>query len=577
MRVITLKFTLISLLLSLLTALSVSSQAQAALPNLKQIATGFGHTCAIDFSESVYCWGNNEIGQMGNGTASAAEPGPVKLKDFSGVKSVSAGLAHTCIIDSKDDAYCWGQNDNGKLGYDSLEKSYTPVKVKDISNVSFIHAGRTASCLVSRGEVYCFGSNQLNELQTTSVEKFVLTPSKVPGLTSITKVIMGYQFACALSTTGELSCWGVQLNGRLGAVEENKPFPPSKMAINEPVKDFGVGAGHVCAVGNSGALYCWGWGERGQLGNSVTTATIAVPTKVASLPAVKEVVLNRFGTCALDTTNKVYCWGGGEFLQNGSSDKKDVAEPRLISGLGSVKSIGIASSYTSHVCVIDSNNEGKCWGYGFSMQLGNSVQGDSAVPIQIFKTSGSANPTESTPKNSVLDLVIECKKGKTTKVVSGISPKCPSGFSEVLKKKPKSTFYLDLKKGCYSANFPVSSLISVQGRKDYKTLYEAKCTSPYHFQVIYSGKVATTNNSPLPTQEQMGKHCQAEYKKVLGKETPTTIIGGGIYLAWYFPDAGIEASKYPQKGICYIWKWDSKRIYGDAAYAQVVTSALARN
>jgi alpha-tubulin suppressor-like RCC1 family protein len=92
---------------------------------------------------------------MGNGTASAAEPGPVKLKDFSGVKSVSAGLAHTCIIDSKDDAYCWGQNDNGKLGYDSLEKSYTPVKVKDISNVSFIHAGRTASCLVSRGEVYC--------------------------------------------------------------------------------------------------------------------------------------------------------------------------------------------------------------------------------------------------------------------------------------------------------------------------------------------------------------------------------------------------------------------------------------
>ena len=336
MKVFNLKFTLISLLLSLITALNVSSHAQAAPPNLKQIATGFGHTCAIDLSGTVYCWGNNEIGQIGNGTTSAAEPGPVKLKDFSGVKSVSAGLAHTCIIDSKNDAYCWGQNDNGKLVYDSLEKSYTPVKVKDISNVSFIHAGRTATCLVSRGEVYCFGSNQLNELQTTSVEKLVLTPSKVPGLSSITKVILGTQFACALSTGGELFCWGVQLNGRLGAVEENKPFPPSKMAINEPVKDFGVGAGHICAVGNSGALYCWGWGERGQLGNSVTTATVAVPTKVASLPSVKEVVLNRFGTCALDTTNKVFCWGGGEFLQNGSSDKKDVAEPRLISGLGSV-------------------------------------------------------------------------------------------------------------------------------------------------------------------------------------------------------------------------------------------------
>jgi hypothetical protein len=62
----------------------------------------------------------------------------------------------------------------------------------------------------------------------------------------------------------------------------------------------------------------------------------------------------------------------------------------------------------------------------------------------------------------------------------------------------------------------------------------------------------------------------------MGKDSPKVAIPGGIFLSWYFPDAGFEASKYPQKGVCLIWKWDTKQTYGPAPYAMSVASPLAK-
>lgn len=564
-------------------ALSVSaflpiSAAQANDLKVQQVTTGFGHTCVIDQAGDVYCWGNNEVGQIGIGTTESPIPAAKKISQFTKARMVSAGAAHNCVIDRNEDLYCWGQNGNGKVGSGNTEQVNSPIKVSGISKVTYVHAGRLATCAISSGEVYCFGNNQVAELQTESKEQFVLTPSRVPGINNATKVLVGTQAACASVSGGSLYCWGIQLNGRFGTgIEDNKPFPPILIKLPGEISDFGVGAGHICAVIKSnGDLLCWGWGEKGQLGNGGNPATVDTPTKVGGIPPIKSVYLNRFGTCAIDTSNRVYCWGGGEFSQNGDSDRKDSNVPKLIEGLGAVRVLGMASSFTSHMCAIETSGHTKCWGYGFSLQLGNAVQGDLAKPVRIFeKASGSTNnpkPTTAGDRN----VVIQCKKGNQVRQVVGVAPKCPSGFKETLAKKPKSVFYLDLKKGCYSANFPVTSLIATSGRDDYKTHFESNCSTPYHFQVIYSGKVKTTNNSPLPTQAEMQAFCVDQYKLVMGKDSPKVAIPGGIFLNWYFPDAGFEASKYPQKGICYLWKWDTKLTYGAAPYAMAVTGPLAK-
>lgn len=563
---------------SLLLAISGSSLSHANLPNLTQITTGFAHTCALNSAGEVYCWGNNEVGQVGNGLVGSAVANPSRPKGLSSVKMISAGAAHNCAIENNGDVFCWGQNDNGKLGTGVKDQSTTPVKLSGIGQASYVHASRLATCAVTKGEVYCWGSNELGELVTESTEKQVLSPSRVAGLSSITKVLVGTQFACALDTAGSVLCWGYQVNGRIGIVEDQKVSPPVKISLPDNAIDLGVGAAHACAILKQGDLYCWGWGEKGQLGNGVTAETVAVPAKVEGLSKVKSVILNRFGSCIVDSTNKVSCWGGGEFGQNGNSDKNDTSVPKAVLGLSEVRSLSSASAYTSHMCAIETNRTAKCWGYGFSLQLGNSVQGDQPRPVRIFETAEKSESSEKSQSSSSLtDITILCKKGSQTKVLSGVSPKCPKGFQEAVKKKPRSIFYLDLKKGCYSANFPVSARIATTGRKDYKTLYQASCTTPYHFQVIYSGRVPTPNNSPLPTQETMRDHCLAEYEKVMKRKSPTTIIAGETYLGWFFPDAGIEARQYPKKGICYIWKWDTKKIYGDAPYAESVSRPLAQS
>lgn len=574
------KLHLIFLVLSSLVCsiLFANSSAQASELRLTQISTGFAHTCSVDKLGNVYCWGNNEVGQIGVGTTNSPIAPATKLPNFSKVKMVSAGAAHNCVIDKNENLYCWGQNGNGKLGIGTLDQSNSPVKVNGIAKVKFVHASRLATCAISNGDVYCFGSNEFGELQTESKDKNVLVPSKVPGISEAKKVLVGTQVACALVSGNKLYCWGTQSNGRLGnGLEDNKAYPPTQMELPEDVIDFGVGAGHICAItGNEGNLYCWGYGEKGQLGNSVSPISSATPTKVNGLKSIKKVHLNRFGTCALDVANQVFCWGGGEYLQNGNTERKDTNSPVLISNLKSVKILSTSSSYTSHMCAIENSGDTKCWGYGSSLQLGNSVQGDLAIPVKIFETASSASKSSKPSKAGQRDVLIQCKKGKQLKEVIGVAPKCPSGFSEVLIKKPKSVFYLDLKLGCYSANYPVTSLIAPTGREDYKTLFESDCKTPYHFQVIFSGQVKTTNGSPLPTQDEIQTHCVNQYKSVFGTESPRSAKPGGIFLSWFFPDAGFEASKYPQRGICYVWKWDVNQTYGAAPYAMAVTSPMVK-
>ena len=394
--------------------------------------------------------------------------------------------------------------------------------------------------------------------------------------------MVGTQFQCASNNSGELYCWGLQSNGRLGEIEQGKIAPPTKVNLPEPIKDFGVGAAHVCAVGKSGNLYCWGWGEKGQIGNSSFTATNSTPQKIPGISKVKEVVLNRFGTCALDDSGKVYCWGGGESGQNGSADKGDKSDPQLINNLDKVKSIGLASSYTSHVCVIEISGTVKCWGLGLSMQLGNSIQMDSTKPTKIFETAASVDTSTSTSsQSSTFNLPNQkqslqlkgCKKIAEVKYVA-VEEKCPTGYVEIQPEKPKSVFYLDVVSGCYSANFPVSPLIAIQGRDDYKTLYQSNCDAPHHFQVIYSGIIPTKNNLKRPNTYEISEFCSIQYQKVVGKKIPNAKIGGAIYSGWFLADQGIESRNYPQKGVCYLWKWDSEKKYGEAMYAERVLSQI---
>ncbi len=552
---------------ALLLSLLITPTSANASIKYSSIASGFLHTCALSTDGDVYCWGNNEVGQLGQGNVGDPALLPVKVPGLGRVSQLTVGATHNCAI-SQGKAYCWGQNGNGKLGSGSDAQSNSPILVRDLDSVTQISANRLSTCAVTSSKnVYCWGDNFAGMLGTGDT-KGSLVPVMVKGLTGIKAVSTAYNHACAMSDAATLFCWGDNANGQLGIQGATSSYTPALVPNLPKIKKVSLGAGHTCVITDSNRVMCWGYGEKGQVGHGENSATLA-PNLVADLASVKDVQSGRFHTCALTDKNEVFCWGAGDTGQLGTGKTTDFNRPTKVINLTRTNSLGSISSFSAHTCVIDQDGKYNCWGAGDSGQLGNGSRNSLSAPL--VNSSGTTTTTTKPSSGVDLSVTIKCKKGSSVREVTGAAPKCPSGFTIVKEAKPKSVFYLDLKNGCYSYNFPVTAQAILSG-PNYKTLYPASCTGRYHVQVIFSGKIKTASPSGLPTQAEASENCGQKYIAAMGQPAPRQIAPDATYLYWLFPDAGFEAKKYPSKLVCTLIKTDISY-----TYIQAQSKPLARN
>ena len=323
------------------------------------IAPGGAHTCAITDTGRVKCWGHNGSGQLGAGaTAAATELSPVDVIGLSsGVTQLSAGFLQTCAVLTGGAVKCWGNNENGELGDGTNISRNEPVAVSGLSSgVASVHTGFFHTCAVTTsGTVKCWGKNGLGQLgDLTTANKNI--PVTVPGLAGVTKVSFGGDASCALTSAGAVKCWGEGLGGA-----SQSYVPVAISGLESGVSGLSVGRYFGCAKMSSGTVKCWGSGGDGELGNGTTSSSTSA-VSVSGLTGVSRISSGAGHTCATLNAGGIKCWGlnsSGQF-GNGTTTSSSVPVSTLNLPADTITSITTGQSYT---CITLSSGYAQCWGY----------------------------------------------------------------------------------------------------------------------------------------------------------------------------------------------------------------------
>lgn len=256
-----------------------------AAGSVLSMVAGDRHTCALTVSGSVYCWGGNASGQLGDGSATD-RPTPT-APALSGATAVTAGLDHTCAIASGG-VLCWGRNFSGQLGDGTAMQRRSPVASGITSGATFVEAGSQHTCAVADGILYCWGENFSGQVGDGSTMDRPAPTRVETGAGAVMAVAAGDTHTCAINTSGDVSCWGDNPDGRLGDGTTTSRLQPVTLSGISAAAIAGGGGGNgtfgmTCATPTRGGVSCWGQNSNGQLGDGSMVPRL-VPTSVLAPP-----------------------------------------------------------------------------------------------------------------------------------------------------------------------------------------------------------------------------------------------------------------------------------------------------
>lgn len=363
----------------------------SAIDPTGRIAAGDKHTCAIAVNNIIWCWGDNQFSQLG----SSALPDlpsliPVQTTVLPGsriAQRIVSGANHTCVLATDGTVWCWGQNGNGNLGDGSFLNQGDPVQVVLDGTATMIAAGGSTTCAaLSDNSLKCWGKGSSGQIGNGAALLSNGTPvstSLVPDSFTVAHIEIGTTHSCAISVAGAAWCWGQSTFGRLGTTASSNAVTPTATAsLGGTASEVAAGGAHACALLTNGTISCFGSNNMGQLGLTPTPTANPTPTLVTLAATATHVTAGSQFTCALLSTAVVHCFGDNASGQLGSGSSGAAREtPGAVTGLTDTVVDVVAGA--SHACAVMSTGQVRCWGKNDLGQLGIGTQSDSTIGTAI--------------------------------------------------------------------------------------------------------------------------------------------------------------------------------------------------
>jgi alpha-tubulin suppressor-like RCC1 family protein len=386
------------------------------------------HTCVIAGAQrSLYCWGANDHGQLGNGKTGAgtfAEDVATATKltvdetglPFDGLEEVALAGWHSCARKA-DVLFCWGQRFSGAQAEppSALNADRTAPRAIGNFDVARLAAGGPHTCaLKTNGKLACFGHSTFNELGRANADDLpctapifrdyhavaahqcagTLVEVMFGALPKTTSVVAGETHSCALAD-GKVQCWGSGGSGELGrpgagAAELNAQVVVTDPAALTPLDGVTAlandGAKHTCALRANGVV-CWGLNDVGQLGAdpAMLPQRPSAGVPIAGTAGATSLAVAERVSCAVKADATVLCWGA-DLASLADGGAASSFTPLAVKGAGGVGLLGGVVSVAlgaRHACALKTDGSVWCWGKNDRGQLGSGTKVDSVYPVKV--------------------------------------------------------------------------------------------------------------------------------------------------------------------------------------------------
>ncbi len=343
---------------------------------ITSLGGGAHHTCALRDDGTVWCFGENGNGELGQGFKGADQSEAVQVRDLPYATALVSGEYHNCALDRAGAVRCWGDGGWGRLGIGVSGDRPSPVSVSLPEPAAGIASGFATTCARSaEGAVWCWGRN--DHRQTTQpTNRDQRDPFRVEGIPPVVAVSTGERHVCARTPEETLWCWGDGNECQIGWGRCRDPGEPVEVKDRlgltfTGVKEISAGWLHTCALREDG-VWCWGRGDEGELGRG-SRSDQSIPALVWSdyertpFGVARTLAPGAAHHCAVRPDDSLWCWGQEVYGQLGVAGVFDPSLPQRVDLAAPVDLVG--AGYW-HTCVTLDGGDLWCWGRNLEGGLG---------------------------------------------------------------------------------------------------------------------------------------------------------------------------------------------------------------